>query len=209
MGAYAAALWAALFAAAALRLYPVDARTASFAYPFVALLTAWTVSTQTRRAASPLVRRGVPALLAAAVLVSSARPVAYPQFDDARLVRALAAEAKREDAVLVYPHANWAVGYYSGWPVRLVKAEYYGTRFEAQPLREGTTILPGLPGYEERPQVLDPALLEALSRRPPRVLYLATHLEVNCCTAHSHIQESCATPGTPPSASRSRAARSS
>lgn len=189
-GAYAGALWVSLFAAAALRLYPVDARTASFAYAFVALLTAWTVSSQTRRAASPFVRQGVPALLAAAVVVSSSRPVVYPGFDDARLVRALVAEAKPEDAVLVYPHANWAVGYYSGWPVRLVKAEYYGTRFEARPLREGTTVLPGLPGYEERPEVLDPALREALSRRPPRVLYLATHLEISCCTAHLHVLKS-------------------
>lgn len=186
--AFLAALWASLFAAAAMRLYPVDGRTTSFAYPLVAVLAAWTLSKGTRRAGSPLIREGVPAFLAAAIVLTSAARVIYPPFEDARLVRALATEARPGDAVLLYPHTNWSAGYYSGWSVRLVRADYYGARFEARLLREGAVTLPGFPGYEDRPQLLDPALHELVSRNPERVLYLATHLEVNCCAAHVHIR---------------------
>ncbi|MGA7990311.1 MAG: hypothetical protein WCC53_02655 [Thermoanaerobaculia bacterium] len=188
-GAFLAALWAALFAAAAARLYPVDNRTTSFAYPLVALLAAWAIAFATRLARSPLVRDGIPAFLAAAVVLTSATRITYPPFEDARLVRALAAEARPGDAVLLYPHANWTAGYYSGWGVRLVPADYYGARFEARLVREGSVTLPGLPGYVDRPQVLDPALFDLVSRKPGRVLYLATHLEVDCCAAHAHIQQ--------------------
>jgi hypothetical protein len=167
----------------------VDARTTSFAYPLVALLTAWSISFETRRAGSPLIREGIPAFLAAAVVLTSASRVTYPPFEDARLVRALAAEAKPADTVLLYPHANWSAGYYGGWSVRLVRADYYGARFEARILREGSVTLPGFPGYEDHPEVLDPALEGLVSRKPERVLYLATHLEVNCCAAHVHIGE--------------------
>lgn len=188
-GALLAALWAAFFAAAAARLYPMDGRTAAFAFPLVALLAAWTISSVFRRASSPLVREAVPAFLAAAILLTSAVPVTYPPFEDARLVRALVSEARPGDAVLLYPHANWGAAYYSGWSVRLVRADYYGTRYEARLLREGSVTLPGLPGYVDRPRVLDPALFELVSRNPARVLYLATHLEVDCCAAHVHIQQ--------------------
>ena len=187
--AFVAALWVSLFAASALRLYPVDGRTTSFAFPLVALLATWAISSVARRADSALVREGIPAFLAAAVVLTSSSRVTYPPFDDARLVRTLAAEAKPEDALLLYPHANWSAAYYGGWPVRFVRADYYGTRFEARILREGAVTLPGLPGYEDRPQVLDSALHELVSRTPERVLYLATHLEVNCCAAHTHIQQ--------------------
>jgi hypothetical protein len=187
--AFLAALWASLFAAAALRLYPVDSRTTAFAYPLVALLAAGTVSVQMQRARLAVVREGVPAFLAAAVVLTSASRVAYPVVEDARLVRSLRAESGPGDAVLLYPHANWSAGYYSDWPVRLVPVDYYGTRFESRLLREGAVTLPGFAGYEDRPQLLDPALRDLVSRRPERVLYLATHLDVNGSAAHVHIQE--------------------
>lgn len=187
--AFLAALWASLFAAAAMRLYPVDGRTTSFAYPLVAVLAAWTLSSETRRAGLPLIREGIPAFLAAAIVLTSAVRVAYPPFEDARLVRALAAEARPGDTVLLYPHTNWSAGYYGGWSVRLVRADYYGAGFEARLLREGSVTLPGFAGYEDRPQLLDPALRDLVSRKPESVLYLATHLEVNCCAAHVHIRQ--------------------
>jgi hypothetical protein len=183
------ALWAAFCVAAAMRLYPVDGRTTAFAYPLVALLAAGTVSAQMQRARRAVVREGVPAFLAAAVVLTSASRVAYPVVEDARLVRSLRAESGPGDAVLLYPHANWSAGYYSDWPVRLVPVDYYGTRFESRLLREGAVTLPGFAGYEHHPQLLDPALRDLVSRRPERVLYLATHLDVNGSAAHVHIQE--------------------
>jgi hypothetical protein len=183
------ALWTAFWVAAAMRLYPVDGRTTAFAYPLVALIAAATISTQVQRARQAVIREGVPAFLAAALVVSSAVPVTYPASEDARLVRALSAEAKPEDVILLYPHANWSAGYYGGWPVHLVPVDYYGTRFEARLIREGAVTLPGLAGYEDRPQLLDPTLRNLVSRRPERVLYLATHLEVSCCAAHAHIRD--------------------
>jgi hypothetical protein len=187
--AFLLALWSSLFAAAAVRLYPVDGRTTAFAYPLVALVAAGAISALARRARRTFVREGVPALLAAAIVLSSATRVTYPLVEDARLVRALAAEAEPEDVVLIYPHTNWSAGYYSGWPVRLVPVDYYGARFEARLLRDRSVTLPGLAGYEDRPEVLDPALRDLVSLRPERVLYLATHLEVSCCAAHVHIGE--------------------
>lgn len=186
--AFVVALWAALFAAAAARLYPVDGRTTSFAYPLVALLAVWTLTAQTGRAGSALVREGVPAFLAAVVVLTSGRSVSYPSVEDSRLVRALVSEAGAEDAVLLYPHANWAAAYYGDWEVRLARADHYATRFEGRILRKGTFTLPGLPAYEERPQVFDPLLSELVAQKPARVLYLAVHLEVDCCNAHGHVQ---------------------
>lgn len=183
------ALWAAFWVAAAMRLYPVDGRTSAFAYPLVALIAAATISTQVRRARQAVIREGVPAFLAAALVVSSSGPVTYPASEDASLVRALSAEAKPRDVVLLYPHANWSAAYYGRWPERLVPVDYYGARFEARLLREGAVTLPGLAGYEDRPQLLDPALRDLVSRKPESVLYLATHLEVNCCAAHVHIRQ--------------------
>lgn len=187
--AFLLALWSSLFAAAAVRLYPVDGRTTAFAYPLVALVAAGTISALAHRGRRTFVREGVPALLAAAIVLSSSTRVTYPLVEDARLVRALADEAGPEDVVLIYPHSNWSAGYYSGWPVRLVPVDYYGARFEARLLRDRSVTLPGLAGYEDRPEVLDPALRDLVSLRPERVLYLATHLEVSCCAAHVHIGE--------------------
>lgn len=183
------ALWAAFCVAAAIRLYPVDGRTTTFAYPLVALIAAATISTQIQRTRPAFVREGVPAFLAAALVLSSAMPVAYPASDDARLVRTLSTEAKPLDVVLLYPHANWSAGYYSGWPVRLVPVDYYGTRFEGRLLRDRSVTLPGLRGYEDHPEILDQALEKFISQKPERVLYLATHLDVKCCAAHVHIRE--------------------
>jgi hypothetical protein len=188
--ALVAALYTSLFAAAALRLYPMDGRTVTFAFPLVALLAAWTVSSVARGVHAPLLREGLPAFLAAAVALTSSTPVSYPPFEDARVVRTLAREARPEDAVLVYPHANWTAAYYAGWPVRIVRNDDYGTRFEARLLRKDSFTLPGIPGYERRPELLDPALRIVLSANPQRVLYLATHLEVDCCAAHNRVRHS-------------------
>ncbi len=187
--AFLVALWASFFAAAAMRLYPMDSRTTAFAYPLVALVAAATISTLAHRAHKTLVREGLPAILAAAVVLTSASRVAYPPFEDARLVRTLAAESEPGDTVLIYPHANWAVGYYSGWPVRLVPVDYYGNRFEARLLRDRSITLPGFPGYEDHPEVLVPALEELVSRKPRRVLYLATNVDANRSAAHVRIRE--------------------
>ncbi|HSB64089.1 MAG TPA: hypothetical protein VLJ18_07980 [Thermoanaerobaculia bacterium] len=183
------ALWAAFCAAAAMRLYPVDGRTTAFAYPLVALVAAGTISMPMKRARRAVVREGVPAFLAAAVVLTSSSRVEYPVVEDARLVRSLRAESEPGDTVLIYPHANWAAGYYGDWPVRLVPVDYYGTRFESRLLRDRSITLPGRLGYEDHPEVLDPALEELVSQKPERVLYLATHLEVKCCAAHVHIRE--------------------
>ncbi|MCM3874907.1 MAG: glycosyltransferase family 39 protein [Thermoanaerobaculia bacterium] len=185
--AFVAALWTALFAVSAMRLYPMDGRTTSFAYPLVALVAAATISAQMQRARQAVVREGVLAFLAAAVVLTSASRVAYPAGDDARLVRTLVAESEPGDTVLIYPHANWTAGYYSGWPVRLVPVDYYGTRFEARLLRDRSVVLRSFPGYENHPEVLDPALEELVSRKPDRVLYVAINLAVNRTAAHAHI----------------------
>ena len=187
VAALIAALWTSLFAAAALRLYPLDDRTVSFAYPLVAVLAAVTLWSGTRRSGRPLLREGVPAFVAAALVLTSTAKVAYPPSDDARLVRSLAQEARPDDTVLLYPHTNWAAGYYSGWQVRLVPSDSFGTRFESRLLRERTVQLPSPSGYENQPHLLDPALQELVSQSPERVIYLATHLDASRNAAHIHV----------------------
>jgi hypothetical protein len=183
----AVALWAALFAAAALRLYPLASRTVAFAYAPIALFAAAAVAGTSFRLGRRVFGETLSGVLAASLVLTASVSLPEPEFDDARIVETLVAAARPGAGVLIYPHANWSVGYYAGWPIRLVPVDYYGTRFEARPLRERTTVLPGVAGYEERPELLKPALDRFFSDAPDEVLYLAIHLEVNGAAAHARV----------------------
>lgn len=59
-------------------------------------------------------------------------PGGYPQQDLEPLVAHLEREASSSDAILVYPHASFAFGLYTSWPVELVSSEAWSTGFETQ-----------------------------------------------------------------------------
>ncbi len=182
----AAALWASLLAAAALRLYPLSSRTAVFAYAPIVAFAAGIVGRYSARLPRPS-GEALPGLLAASLVLTASTPLADSRFDDARVVEALERAARPGVGVLIYPNANWSVAYYAGWPMRLAPVDYYGTRFEARPLRARTTLLPGRTGYEVHPEFLDAALGSFFSRSPDEILYIATHLEDDCCAAHARV----------------------
>jgi hypothetical protein len=177
--------------ASALGLYPIDVRTSTFALPFFVLLFVLAPAGLLSDQRLGRARDALGLVLAIVVCVIGARWEGYtwaPGNDDRALVERLVASAGASDGILIYPHANWTVGYYGTWPVELRPTENYGTRFEAVVQRPRTLNLPGTRGYEDRPELLDPSLAPFIAQRYSRILYIAAHLEYKGHTPHTHIQ---------------------
>jgi hypothetical protein len=181
-----------LILASALRLYPLgDSRTGAFLIPIFILLVALSPELLGRgsRAAASRTLLGWGGALA--LLIGASRWETYvPSFpcNDAVLVNHLQQRVRPEDGLLIYPHANWTVGYYGSWPIDFRRNDNYGTRFDVIPRRARTFLLSGKLGYEERPELLDPELQALAARRYPRVFYIATFLGYRGLGAHLHIQ---------------------
>lgn len=188
-GLFFIALAAGLVLASALNLYPLgDPRTSTFLAPVFIVLAALSpeVLRSGSRAAAARTLLGWGGALA--LMAGASRWESYPPCNDAALVNRLELRLRPEDGLLIYPHANWTLGYYGSWPLQFRKTDDYGTRFEVIPKRPRTMLLSGKIGYEEHPELLDPELEAFAGSRHPRVFYFATHLEYRCCDAHVHIQ---------------------
>ncbi len=118
-------------------------------------------------------------LLGVALFAASGNIYAsYPDVDDAQLVRELVRVAEPDDGVLVYPHANWAVGYYAPWNAVIQRTEYYAHGFAMLPQRNDTMVFPGgaaeIP-YTAIPDTLLPSLGYYLSHPHKRIFLIVLY----------------------------------
>jgi hypothetical protein len=173
-----AAVILGLLSAAALRLYPVaTGRTDLFVHPVILILICVGLNAVTRWKPISRVADALLCIAALAALWQIGTPSNYVARDDARIVRALQAEARPEDAVIIYPHAVFAVGYYASWPVEFVRWPEYAHGFDVRVRRPRTLSLLGHRNFVRRPRAFRPLIEEFLATRPPRVLYVGTHLD--------------------------------
>ena len=97
----------------------------------------------------------------------------YFNNEDKSLVEYLNNNIAPQDALVIYPQAQWAVGYYGKWPITAAHTEYFNNKFVVAPVREHTLLLPGgkdgIP-YLEAPEMFEPDLREFL-REPCETLY--------------------------------------
>jgi hypothetical protein len=151
---------------AGLQLVPLGAgRTDIYLFPALAMLVAV--------ALDELGRVFLPAAAVAALalgglwLFDREPPVRYPRADLAPLVRHLEAEASGRDAILIYPHSNFAYGLYTSYPIELVESSNYATGFQVRVLR-ANVFLPD-------PHIRDPSSYEQTIRRiePDTVWFIA------------------------------------
>jgi hypothetical protein len=181
-----ALVFGGLLVASALRIYPVaTGRTDLFLHPLIFVLICTGVHALTRHARLARLADAALCIAIVAALWHFGRPSGYPERNDAGIVRALHTEARPEDAVIVYPHGAFAVGYYSSWPLDFVPSAAYAHGFDVRILRPNTLSLPGYRDFTKRPRAYAPLIRRFLAGRPPRVLYAGTHLDPS---AHRSIQ---------------------
>lgn len=166
-----------MVAASALQLYPLGGgRTDIFSYPLAMVAMAGLLHPLRRVRSKVSIDGALAACLSLLLLLTlhSAR-AAYPGTQDAALVRRLGAIAQPFHGLLIYPHANWAVGLYGPWTPRLKKTDYYAHSFEVHPDRERTLVLPGgsdgIP-YTAFPQTLLPSLDAFLLQGHPTIHFI-------------------------------------
>jgi hypothetical protein len=108
-------------------------RTDIYLFPALAMLVAV--------AFDELGRVFLPAAIAVALalgglwIVGRDTPRRYPHEDIAPLVRQIDAASSPADAILIYPHANFAYGLYTSEPIELVESDNYATGFQVRVLR--------------------------------------------------------------------------
>lgn len=173
----AVALFFALFylqmlAASALKLYPLgEARIDSFGWPVTVLLASAGASVVLRR------RRGLELLVGAAVLYFSITTVQatvlhYKAAGDRPVVEKLDQALTDQDALVVYPWANWSLAYYGPWPADLIPQPDSTNAFYAVPRRPKTLVL-GEKVMKD-PQLAD-AELKPFLAQVHRVFFFGTH----------------------------------
>lgn len=130
-----------VFFASFLRMYPLGTgRTDVFSYPLTILLVtaaAWALCQELPAAWL------VFAAAAFCLLVSRlpASRVKYPYFGDREVVERLEKMIADEDGLIVYPFFNFAMGCYSTWPYRLIKADDSSIGFYVDLERKRTIVL--------------------------------------------------------------------
>jgi len=169
---------AALVMASALRVYPyAGGRTDLFLAPFVLLLLGCGLHALVSPISRAAVRSAILVVAGVAALVIGRGQVPYtPDTHAAELVRALDAQRKPGDAVLVYPHAAFALAYHGKWEYEPVPWPGYAHGFTVAFASPEVTLLPGIDGYAARPRLLDLALDAFLATAPDPVHYYATPL---------------------------------
>jgi len=172
-GVAALLLGAVVLTASALRRYPLGgARTDLYAHGLLLTLACVGLAPLVRPRASHWSSLAV--TVVAALCVLAARPGRYPPREDARLVRETHATLRPGDALVLYPAAGLAAGYY--WPgeVRL-RRDPRGCGFNAEiPAPGALTLETGEPG--RRASTIVAGLDPVLERAPARLVYLATNV---------------------------------
>ena len=76
------------------------------------------------------------------------------------------------------------------FPIYLRKAGYYGTGFQPESTERGVYVLPGIVGYEEKPELLDESLDRVLKMGHPRIIFYADRARsLPCRYIHTRIEQ--------------------
>jgi hypothetical protein len=162
-----------LLAASALHLYPLGGRrTDIFSYP-VTILTIigalWALSRWMR----PLPEVALLVVIVQMLLFFPPPPIHYPMQGGRSAVRMVSELIRDEDALVVAPRSNWAVGCYGPWPVRFQRADDSSNGFVVGIVRPHTLVLREL--WEaldsRRPRPVIRAQLEPFLLGAPRRLF--------------------------------------
>jgi hypothetical protein len=175
LGAFCLLFYLLAVLASGLRLYPLGGgRVDLYAHPVTILCAV---------AGAYAMFRAVPMrYVAGAVLVAAfwlAADTRYVDVADKQAVAELNREVRADDGIVIYPHANWAAGYYGKWPVKLVKVSDSTNGFYVHLERPRALTLHETEGgveFRRSPKVLARRLGPFLNRRHRRVLYLGAHL---------------------------------
>jgi len=184
LGLGALGIYGCVWVASALGKYPIGGgRTDTFAYPLTILLSVVGLYAVTDRLKSEPGRRLRWVLvLALAVFVfhrSATTPVRYVPDTSAEYLRLAAENTRAGDAIIIFPHGNFALGYYGSWPVELAPVSYYAAGFEVRLPTEPSLTLPAIVdgrSYRDDPEVLTPLIADFLNGRFPRVIYFSGHV---------------------------------
>jgi hypothetical protein len=176
IGVPAVLILACVFTLSVLHLYPVgEPRTDIFAYPILILIAAASLTPPTRRLEIlPVVGAALLAAAFARNLVT--HKYDYPRVGDRAIVRIAKAETGINDALIIYPWANYAFGIYGSWPVTLVKVDDSTNRFYVNLRRERTIVLHesvGGASFLDDPAVMTTQLMPFLGHGYRRVIYVA------------------------------------
>lgn len=165
------------YLAAALRIYPLGTgRTDIHLYPVVITLIVLAIDAGLRwlRVAGTPKAVAVGALCVAAALLG--RVSVYEHVADADVVRQLERLANAEQLVLIYPHAEFAVAYYTDWPAEFRHSAIYAHGFAMEFSRPGTKKLPPPDSGEDYPLQLQRTIDQFLGGEESELLYVATHI---------------------------------
>ncbi len=175
LGGVLALFYGGMLAASALHLYPLGGRrTDIFSYPITILaITAalWAIGRRWRVVPIAAVVVAVTELL----LLFPRAPIGYPPSPGRAAVELADDLAHEADAIVIAPHANWAVGCYGRWPVRLGRAPELTNGFFVEVDRPGTLVLRELldgVDYRADRKVVHKQLEGFMQGRPRRVLFI-------------------------------------
>lgn len=168
-----------LLVLSAARLYPFGAgRLDIFAFPVTLLVAVL--------ALGPLQElpwgRGILALVAAALSLfllkgNASTRFKYNDAGDREIVECAVKHLEEGDALLIFPTANWAVGYYGPWESTFGRVSDSTNGYFAYPLRANTVVLhetlDGKP-YHGKPEVIRQKVRELLANRPRRLVGIST-----------------------------------
>lgn len=179
IGYTVALFYIAIFMASALKNYPIGGgRTDIFTYPISVLAATAGVWHITRAI------KIIPVLLLITILVFYLNDVrdkiSYPINSSRAVVELLHQHEKDGDTLIIFPWANWAVGYYSKWKPVFVNVDDSTNGFYMGVDRPNTYVLrETYKGIDFRlsPQVMS-SQLKFLETNPKRVIYLATNILV-------------------------------
>ena len=180
--------YCSLAAASALHVYPVGTgRTDIFSYPITLLLLCLGLHVLTPWIGLGKYAGMVFVVLALVVVMRYGAASAYKKpCDDAQLVASLQRLAQDDDAVVIYPHGSFAVGYYSEWPMQIRPWDQYTHGFEVQFERQPTLTLRGYTDLPTNPERLGADLDRLLAARHQRIFYLAAYFHL---PAHKFVHE--------------------
>jgi hypothetical protein len=178
-GLFVALVYAGAVAASMLQVYPIGiglrARASIYAYAMTTGLVVVGFDALTRWLP---IRKLAHAAAAVVVVLCVARltPPAYPQLDQAQIVRALESTATPADAIVLNTPGASLAGYYMSWPIS-TRADQSSYGFAVEIERPGTLTLPraseeGGPGLD----VLDGFLAR---EHPARVYFFSTRRDTD------------------------------
>lgn len=168
--------FSALIALSALKEYPLGAgRTDIFGIPLIVLTVAAAVSVLGRlNSILPKAFAFVAACFAAFELYSSEAP--YPSGGDKATVELASVMSAPNDALVIYPFANWAVSHYGPWAFKLTKADSTNNYYSVSRRPNTITLRERVEGvfFRDDPRVLSNQIDAFLINRHNRVLFLVT-----------------------------------